>query len=236
MVEGVGEHAQWARDHKKEVVAQLLCDYRATSGASPSAFFMAGLPGAGKTEFAESLLDTLAQGSVIRLDMDKIATMMDGYDPKNADQFRAGASILLDRALDVVIDKRMNFLLDGTFSKREVVERNINRVLRAGYHIKIFYIVQEPKVAWHFTKEREKVEHRAIDENGFVEAFFQIPNNIFGVLEHKHDKISIDIIEKDSTNKIKGIKEEVGLQEDLEIVKTKVQCYNEETLKEHLND
>ena len=38
------------------------------------------------------------------------------------------------------------------------------------------------------------------------------------------------------TNKIKGTKEDVGVQEVLEIVNNKVQCYNKDTLEEYLND
>ena len=53
----------------------------------PAAFFMAGLPGAGKTEFTVSLKDA-SRLKVVRIDMDEIATQIEAYNPLQADLFR----------------------------------------------------------------------------------------------------------------------------------------------------
>ena len=129
-------------------------------------FFMAGLPGSGKTEFTKSLIKNL-NVKILRLDMDEIAAQIETYTPQKADKFRASASMLLSRTFDMVVDKGYDFIMDGTFGSAAVLQ-DLERAIRNGYTIKIVYIYQNPKIAWEYTVAREKVEHRAIDFENFV--------------------------------------------------------------------
>lgn len=95
---------QWVREHKKEFAENLI----ARSGAQPYdtqiAFFMAGLPGAGKTEFSKALIN-ISEIKFLRLDMDEIASQIDTYRPEIADQYRRAASALLDKTFDLTLHK-----------------------------------------------------------------------------------------------------------------------------------
>ena len=42
----------------------------------------------------------------------------------------------------------------------------------------LFYVYQDPQVAWSFTKERELVEGRVVPKDTFINAFFQARENI----------------------------------------------------------
>lgn len=55
--------------------------------------------------------------------------------------------MLLDRALN----KKMNIILDGTFGSKTATMRNIERAVKKGYSIKIYYIHFDPILAWKFT-------------------------------------------------------------------------------------
>jgi len=78
----------WARQYKKKIAREFIrsTDFRASE--HPAGIFTAGLPGAGKTEFTVNLLNDISNRPV-RIDMDEIAALMEGYNPKIADKFRA---------------------------------------------------------------------------------------------------------------------------------------------------
>ena len=231
----IGSETAWARGHKDRLVGAILADYPLAVSDERSAIFMAGLPGAGKTEFANGLLQILQPGSMVRLDMDEIATKIEGYTPREADRFRSGASIILARAIDEVLRQKMNFLLDGTFGHKRAIE-NVQRALGMVYAVKIFYVVQDPRVAWNFTKQREKIEHRAISLEGFVNAFFNTPRNIFDLMSQKYDKMGVTIIRKDNTNAEVGRQENINLQMMGEFIRTEIKQYDKDSLRRYIND
>ena len=113
----------------------------------------------------------------IRIDMDELATLIKGYKPENADQVRAAATRLLNGLFSKTIKSRLDFIMDGTFGSPKALE-NVERVLRRGYTVQIAYAFQDPRLAWEFTKAREKVEHRAIKEDGFIEAYYKTISNL----------------------------------------------------------
>jgi predicted ABC-type ATPase len=132
--------------------------------------------------------------------MDEIAGWIEGYKPEIADKFRGGASIIMSRIYDEVIKNNINFVFDGTFSSDNAL-RNLERAVSHGYQVKVYYIHQEPTVAWQFTKDRELVEHRAIERKGFIETYSHIKENLKELC--KIDKnVTISLIIKDEENKV----------------------------------
>ena len=125
------------------------------------------MPGAGKTEFTIELLKDLTN-KPLRIDMDEIAQQIEGYKPEIANKFRAGASNILGKIYDETIKNKLDFVFDGTFSQSKALE-NLRRALDHDYTIKLYYIHQIPEIAWRFTKDRELIEHRAIDKAGFID-------------------------------------------------------------------
>ncbi len=225
----------WVRENKQIFAKNLIEKLKITPRKTPLAFFMAGLPGAGKTEFSKNILLTLGATDILRLDMDEIAEQIPGYTPKQADLFRAGASTLLNRTFDLALKNKISFLMDGTFSSNSAL-KNVERAHNAGYRIEIIYIMQDPKIAWTFTKRREKIEHRSISIEGFIKSYFDTPKNIINVMEQKYDKINIDIIRKGENNEILAQPESVSLEKMQKIDKQEINCYNKKTLQEYLND
>jgi len=197
----------WARANKKSIAREFvrLTDFQ--SKADPSGIFTAGLPGAGKTEFTVELIKNL-QTKPVRIDMDEIATHIEGYRPQIADKFRAGATIILERIYDEVIKRGFDFVFDGTFGHAKAIE-NLQRAVNHHYTVKVYYLHQDPVLAWQFTKDREVVEHRAIDKQGFIETYLGLKRNLQNLCKN-HKNVTISLIVRDHQNKIGSRTENVN--------------------------
>lgn len=196
----------WARKNKKPIAREFIRKSGFKASEEPVGIFTAGLPGAGKTEFTVELLKDIIDHT-LRIDMDEIAQQIEGYKPGLADKFRAGASIILERIYDEVIKSHFDFVMDGTFSHPKAVS-NIERALHKGYKIKLYYIHQEPQIAWQFTKDREAIEHRAITREGFINTYKNIALNLGNLQGSKLD-VTISVVIKDSRNRVGRIIENV---------------------------
>ena len=228
----MNQQKEWVKVHKKDFVDKIINESGVVADGVPSAIFMAGLPGSGKTEFTKNLIETSAL-KVIRLDMDEIATKIEGYRPEIADEYREAASELLNRLFDVTVKKKLDFIMDGTFSSNYALQ-NVERALRHSYNIKIIYIIQDPRVAWQFTLAREKVEHRAIDKNGFIDSYFSTIKNIKEIMnKHKdYDKIVLDVVVKDGNNNVGNRIKNVQMDDIDNLINI---YYDKKTLEEHIN-
>lgn len=218
---------------KKAFVEDFIKKSGAKPNSNPSAFFMAGLPGAGKTEFSKNLIKLVNGAKAVRIDMDEIATQIKGYRPEIADEYRGQASKLMNGIYDKVLKEKLEFIMDGTFGSKSSIS-NIKRATKHNYIVKIIYIIQDPKVAWHFTLAREKVEHRSINIDGFAKTYFNIIDNILMVkpLMEKYDRITVDIVIKNEENEIESWIPNVRSNIDI-LLKT---SYNIKTLKDYIND
>lgn len=221
---------KWARRNKKAFARKLIADAGVERSQHPVAFFMAGLPGSGKTEFTKSLIKNL-NVKILRLDMDEIAAQIDTYTPQKADRFRAGASMLLSRTFDMVVDRGYDFIMDGTFGSAAVLQ-DLKRAIKSGYTIKIVYIYQDPKVAWEYTVAREKVEHRAIDFESFVESYYRIFDNLKN-LNLAKESVSVDLVVKDEQNKVQKIQENIITKDIDKYVKIE---YNKDKLRSQIHE
>ncbi|OGL30335.1 hypothetical protein A3D14_02700 [Candidatus Saccharibacteria bacterium RIFCSPHIGHO2_02_FULL_47_12] len=197
----------WARKNKKHIAREFVKKAGFVPSEKPSAIFTAGLPGAGKTEFTIELLKSI-QDHTLRLDMDEIAKLIEGYKPKIADRFRAGASIILDKIYDEVLKARFDFVMDGTFAHDKAIA-NVTRAISKGYIVKVYYIHQVPNIAWKFTKDRELVEHRAINGTGFVDTYQRIQKRL-NELQNPQYNVTISLVIKDEKNHVGKIIENVG--------------------------
>ena len=186
--------------NKREFVERIVAETGVEPDAEPAGIFMAGLPGAGKTELSRNII--IDSGvDFLRIDMDQIAEMLPGYKPENADEFRKPATQILSELFGYALKHNLNFVMDGTFGSKQAM-LNIERSLNHGFGVKIIYAYQDPKLAWEFTLAREKVEHRAIKFDGFVEAYYKTIYNIKEVGREFGGKITIDIAFKNPDNKV----------------------------------
>lgn len=196
----------WVRANKKQIAREFIRKTEFSRSDKPVAIITAGLPGAGKTEFTQELLKQI-DTHPLRIDMDEIATLIAGYRPQIADKFRAGASAIMNRIYDEVLKHKIDFVLDGTFAGTAAIS-NVQRALEHGYIIKIYYIYQEPLVAWQFTQARELVEHRSINKMGFIDTYLRLHDNL-AKLKQFSQAITVSLIIKQKDNKVGALYENV---------------------------
>jgi glutaredoxin-related protein len=200
---------------------------------NPILLFMAGSPGAGKTEYSKALIEIAKKSAnpIIRVDADEIRKIIPQYNGANSNAVQGAASIGVDILYNYVLKNKYNLLLDGTFAKFEIVFRNIERSLNKNRAIGIYYIYQDPLVAWEFTKKREKLEGRMVPKKVFIESFFNAKKNVIKIKSIFKDKVKIYLVIKNYHNNT-----EIFYSKVSNIDKFIKNNYNEETLYKLLKD
>lgn len=157
---------KWVKDreNRSTILSKFFDDFPHTD--SKIAFFMAGIPGAGKTEFVEQVIrDSLPL--LVPIEHDKLVEYIDGYQPENYYNYRKAGSTLVTEVFNTCLKNGYGFIFDGTLSHENGI-RNVQKALKAGYTVYIIYIVQSTQVAWELTQARELVKKRAIEKQGFL--------------------------------------------------------------------
>jgi UDP-N-acetylglucosamine kinase len=200
---------EFARANKKRITKELTDTSKYAPDEVPFSVFMAGSPGAGKTEVSKALINTLEAGKkhkVIRIDGDELRRLIPGYTGSNSYLFQGAVSILVDKIHDLALDKKQTFLLDGTFSKYDKAVNNIKRSLARNRLVMIFYVYQQPEVAWKFTEAREKLEGRNIPKSAFIDSFIESRETICRIRKDFDDKVVIFLVKKNfETHDVKEI-------------------------------
>ena len=178
------EAKDWVKNkaNQDKVVRQFFKDNKPTEGKI--AFFMAGIPGAGKTEFTDNAIN---EGSpeLISIEHDQLVEYIEGYKPEEYYNYRKAGSGLVTRIFEECLHHGYAFVFDGTLSHENGI-RNINKCFKQGYAVVVVYIVQTPDVAWELTQARELVKKRAIEKKGFIETCNKINANLLNIfLSHK---------------------------------------------------
>lgn len=184
----------WVKSHRKEIVEKFAGRYPSVADI-PISIFMAGSPGAGKTEFSTRLLAELRE-SIVRIDPDEIRNSLPSYVAGKAHLFQAAVSVAVEKIHDHVLQKQKDFLLDGTFSNLVKARENIRRSQEKGRTIIVQYVFQEPLVAWDFTLKREAVEGRNIPKESFVEQLFAARENISTIKKEFGAVVEIDLVRR----------------------------------------
>ena len=191
----------FARRHKKSIAKKLTDKKRFTSEEKPVSVFMAGSPGAGKTEASKELLADKYEGvEIVRIDPDELRHEFDDYNGANSWLFQPAVSVLVDKVHDLVLDQQQSFLLDGTLCRYDKAEKNIERSLKKGRTVQILYVYQEPALAWNFVKSREVVERRRIKREHFIEQYFKAREAVNQLKRHFGTKIKVDLLIKNTDN------------------------------------
>lgn len=182
----------------KKAIAKRVTDPEIFPGElNPVSVFMAGSPGAGKTEASIELLATLdGPDRILRIDPDELRSEFSDYDGANAWLFQGASSILVEKIHDFALRQKQTFLLDGTLSRYTVAEQNIERSLAKDRLVQILYVYQQPQFAWKFVKAREKAEGRRIRPEVFVEQFFAAKEVVQQLKVKFQQDIKIDLLLK----------------------------------------
>lgn len=191
---------EWVRRHKKELIERFAGDEVCPSTEQQLTIFMAGSPGAGKTETSKSLIQDVYKPyniPVVRIDPDEMRSSIPHYKGDNTDEVKGASFLAVEKLYDYVLAQGKNAILDSTFSKYEKQEKNIARALAKGRVVQIVYVYQDPLLAWEFTKKREKKEGRAVPQDFFIRTLFESRTNVQKIKEKFGDAVSVIALLKD---------------------------------------
>ncbi|WP_425299792.1 zeta toxin family protein [Pseudomonas asplenii] len=191
---------RFARSNKKSIARRRTDKNLYPAEEAPVSVFMAGSPGAGKTEASIALVNLFADTAILRVDPDELRSEFSCYSGGNSWLFQAGVSILVEKILDLALSQRQSFILDGTFSNLVVARRNVERSLNKGRFVQILYVYQNPFLAWSFVRAREEAEGRRIRKEHFIEQYFAARDVVNALkLEYGGD-IHVDLLIKHIDN------------------------------------
>lgn len=179
--------------NRRRIARQLTDLVTYPAEKSPVAVFMAGSPGAGKTEVSQHLIKTLG-GPVLRIDPDDYRKLIPGYNGKNSNLFQRAVGKIVEKVLDEAFGKGQSFILDGTLSNYEVALRNVRRALTKGWAVLILYVFLEPCQAWRFVKDREALDGRNIPVDVFIGQYFAARDVVDRLKEELGRKIKVDLL------------------------------------------
>lgn len=216
----------FVKKNKKLLIETFANDELCPSQRNPFSVFMAGSPGAGKTEFCKNFI-RITNLKAVRIDADEIRDIIPDYTGKNSDAVQGAAALGVEKLYDYVLDKNKSCILDGTFSKFNIAIKNVQRSIRKGRSVSIFYIYQDPLVAWKFTKAREALEGRRVPKEIFIDAFFDSKKNVERIKELYKDEVKIFLIERNAETNLYNFYSDVDkIDRFLQIPYTKVKLNN----------
>lgn len=193
----------YAKKHHKTLVPQICNADVCKPSSNPFTIFMAGSPGSGKTEYSKSFRDELEKKDpsqkIVRLDTDELRELLPQYSGDNSDVVQRAATLLFDKAFDYIHRKKLNAIIDTTFSSPRSIQ-NVDRAINRGRKVGILYLYQNPLVAWEYTQKREKLEGRTVPKDVFINAYFSAKKNVRAIKHKYGDKIELNLFEKDQNN------------------------------------
>ena len=201
------EAIDYARRQKKAIALKLTDKNQFPPDAQPVSIFMAGSPGAGKTEASKALVREFRDP--VRIDPDELRGEFKDYNGRNSWLFQPATAILVERIHDHVLKNGQNFILDGTLSSLDKARSNIERSLKRDRYVQILYVYQKPELAWRFVCAREAEEGRRIAPDTFVEQYFAARCVVNQLKREFGQSISVDLILKNHDNSDKVYKDNI---------------------------
>ena len=209
------------RKNKRLLIDTFSNDKVCPSQKDPVSIFMACSPGAGKTEFCKNFIKE-TKVKVVRIDADDVREIIPQYTGRNSNQVQKAAALGVEKHYDYVLAKNKSCILDGTFAKFDIVSKNVERSIKRGRMVSIFYIYQNPLLAWRFTKAREALEGRRVPKVMFLDAFFNAKKNAEEIKKLYGDTVRLFLIERDAeTNRYVFHHDIENIDQYLEIPYTK---------------
>lgn len=201
---------EFARAHKKEIARRLTNPNLFPVDEIPVSVFMAGSPGAGKTESARNLIAKFsADRKILHIDPDLLRDEFRDYTGTNSSLFQGATSIIADKMQDYALKQRQSYIFDGTLTNVERARENINRSLHHKRAVFIVYVYQDPLQAWKFVVARELKDGRMIPKEVFVNDYFRARENVNCLKKEFGDRIQVDLIVKNIDGTDFGYRENI---------------------------
>ncbi len=189
-----------ARELKGTIAKEWTDISRYPREANPVSVFMAGSPGAGKTESAKRVLYQRARkNSIIHIDPDEVRKLFTGYVGDNAALFQSAVSDVVNRMHDYVLKNGQSFILDGTMSNYDQAVKNIEHSLKPDRNRTVFvlYVYQDPIQAWNFIQARRGVEGRKVPKDAFIQQYFSARATVNQLMNDYAGRVQFEVIHKD---------------------------------------
>jgi hypothetical protein len=204
------EALAYAKTHKRSRCAALTNPLTYPPEENPVSVFMAGSPGAGKTEAAKEIIAQLESvpeaPKVLRIDPDDLRCEFPGYKGSNSWLFQRATSVWVDKMHDLALEQGQTFLLDGTLSNYERAKRNVERSLGRKRRVNIWYVYQSPYLAWDFVQAREAEEGRNIPPERFIDQYFAARDVVNALKREFGPKIQVDLLLKPNNETVKLVR------------------------------
>ncbi len=189
--------------NKQKELIQKFADLQVyPSVNNPFTIFTAGSPGAGKTEFSNKFNPAAysfeCKTPIVRIDADEIRKTLSQFNGNNAEEVQPATTIGMEKLFDHVNKHSQNAIVDTTFSDYNKAFSNVNRSLHRNRRVGIFYIHLDPRVAWQYTKIREKQVGRSVTKEFFIESYFKAKECV-DKIKTAFPQIEIYLIKKELT-------------------------------------
>lgn len=188
---------EFARENKKRIARQVTDRDVFPPEEHPVSIFMAGSPGAGKTEASLELIREVG-GAFLRIDPDELRSTFAAYTGDNSWLFQPAVSVLVERILDTALKQKQSYLLDGTLTNYEKARENMERSLRRDRVVQVLYVYQEPQQAWEFVQAREATEGRRIESETFIRQYFEARGVVNRLKMEFGKAIEVDLLLKNN--------------------------------------
>jgi UDP-N-acetylglucosamine kinase len=185
----------YIKAHPRELIERFAPSDSCHRAANPVSLFMAGSPGAGKTEVSKAFMARF-NDLPIRIDADDIRTFCPGYEGQSAHLYQKAANKGINILYDYALKNGINCILDGTFAYA-LAEENIQRSIDKGRRIEVWFVYQDPQKAWEFTKVRELKEKRHVSKETFIKGFIGSRDNAIFVKNRFGKDIMLNLLVKD---------------------------------------
>ncbi len=186
----------WVKKNKKLILERFADPKKFPKEEKPLTIFMAGSPGAGKTETAKAVIKRLPL-PVVHIDADAIRAMIPGFNGANASVFQAAATIGVEKLHDHVLAKGLSVVVDTTFTPFAKAHSNVTRSIKKNRSVLIIYVYQDPIQAWKFAKARELVEGRVIPQASFIKQFLEAPRCVNQMVAEWGEAVQAYVVRKD---------------------------------------
>lgn len=161
-----------------------------------NAIFTAGMSGVGKTEFGIFFKER--NPDFLHIDTDDIRDFFKpvGYDGQNSNIFQKVASRGFNELFNYSLKQQYSIILDSNLSNISQAIQNIERLLKRGYNIQIYYLYNNPKVCFEYATRREIVTHRKVPKDVFIRSNINSYNTVLEIKSIFKDSINLHFIDK----------------------------------------
>ena len=180
----------------QEILDKVVGQTKPASGHRPIAVLTGGGSGSGKSSVLKEIMPPL-RDSLVHIDADEMKGLLPEYqkmlaekDDRAAEIAHPESSALVQQAIQASVDGNKSFVYDSTFSRKNDMEKLINRLKGMGYEVHIVYVDLPVEVAKERSDLRAKETGRKVPHE-IIEAAHKGATETLSAVHHLADSVSI---------------------------------------------